>query len=70
MTTVEFVGCPEPTCQAPAEIVDRFVLASTHGPVEHAQTMCLNGHVRTPLAGDLTNVTGRSAARDARRGAL
>jgi hypothetical protein len=47
---VEFVICPEPNCQASAEIVSRFVLASTHGPVEHAKTMCLKGHVRTPLA--------------------
>jgi hypothetical protein len=44
----QVVACPEPGCAAPAEVMDRFVLASTHGPVEHVQTLCLRGHVRTP----------------------
>jgi hypothetical protein len=52
---VEFVICPEPACRASAELVDRFVLPSTHGPVEHAKTMCLNSHVRTPLAAQLAS---------------
>lgn len=30
--------CPE--CGAPAQVVDRFVLASTHGPVEHWRLRC------------------------------
>jgi hypothetical protein len=66
-TTVEFISCPEPNCQVQAEIVDRFVLASTHGPVEHAQTVCLNGHVRTPLTAHLASTTCCSAPRDACR---
>ena len=28
----------------PAGILDRFVLASTGGPVEHVRTWCLEGH--------------------------
>ena len=35
----EYVGCPE--CGAPAEIVDRFVLPSTDGPVEHVKLWCV-----------------------------
>jgi len=40
----ELIACPEPGCGVPAGIVDRFVLASTAGPVEHVRTWCLEGH--------------------------
>jgi hypothetical protein len=40
----ELIACPEPGCGVPAGVVDRFVLASTSGPVEHVRTWCLNGH--------------------------
>lgn len=40
--TLELVGCPE--CQTTAEIVDRFVLESTDGPVEHVKVRCARGH--------------------------
>jgi hypothetical protein len=36
------VGCPE--CGQPAEVLDRFVLASTDGPTEHMRLRCLAGH--------------------------
>ena len=36
------VGCPE--CGQPAEVLDRFVLASTDGPTEHLRLRCLAGH--------------------------
>ena len=39
-----FVGCPEPECLAPAEVMDRIVLASTGGPVEHARIYCVQRH--------------------------
>jgi hypothetical protein len=52
MKPVELIGCPEPGCHAPAEILERFVLPSTDGPVWHLKTSCLQGHVRTPLADD------------------
>lgn len=32
---LELVGCPE--CGAPAEIIDRFTLESTNGPVAHTK---------------------------------
>ncbi len=35
-------SCPE--CHAPAEITDRFTLASTDGPVAHVAVSCLAGH--------------------------
>jgi hypothetical protein len=65
---MEFVLCPESDCQALAEIVNRFVLASTHGPVEHAKTICLNGHVRTPLAIPLATATWCSPQPEAPKG--
>ncbi|MFC4948981.1 hypothetical protein [Pseudonocardia sp. GCM10023141] len=38
----DVVGCPE--CGGPAEIVDRMVLASTSGPVDHVKVRCLHRH--------------------------
>jgi hypothetical protein len=37
--------CPE--CGLPAEVRDRFTLASTHGRIEHIRTVCTARHVRT-----------------------
>ena len=39
---LDLVVCPE--CSAPAEVVDRFVLPSTDGPVEHVKVVCLVRH--------------------------
>lgn len=39
---IDLVVCPE--CAAPAEVVDRFALPSTDGPVEHAKVLCLATH--------------------------
>ena len=38
---LELTHCPE--CGAPAEIVDRFLLPSTDGPIEHVKTRCVTG---------------------------
>jgi hypothetical protein len=46
---LELIPCPEPTCEAPAEVTSRWMLASTDGLVEHVRTCCVNGHVLTPL---------------------
>ena len=37
-----FVSCPDRT--APAEIIERFSLASTDGPVDHIVLFCAGGH--------------------------
>jgi hypothetical protein len=39
---LDLVVCPD--CGAPAEVVDRFALPSTDGPVEHAKVLCLMRH--------------------------
>jgi hypothetical protein len=47
-----YVRCPQ--CAQPAEIVDRFTLGSTDGPLEHVKIKCSNGmHWYTPLAEDV-----------------
>jgi hypothetical protein len=46
----ELIACPEPGCEAPAGVVDRFGLASTEGPVELVRTWCLEGHGFTQRA--------------------
>ena len=36
------VDCP--TCQLPAEIIDRFMLGGAPEPVEHVKVMCVRRH--------------------------
>ncbi len=36
------ISCPE--CEAPAEVTDRFSLASTDGPVDCVALSCMAGH--------------------------
>jgi hypothetical protein len=36
--------CPQEGCAVPAEVVDRRVLESTDGPIEHIRVVCLVGH--------------------------
>jgi hypothetical protein len=43
MAEMDLTRCPE--CWAPAEIVDRDVLHSTDGPIEHARVRCVERHV-------------------------
>jgi hypothetical protein len=46
---LEINTCPD--CGRPAEVLDRFVLPSTDGPVEHLKTRCITGHWYTAPAG-------------------
>ena len=39
---LDLVVCPD--CAAPAEVVDRFTMPSTDGPVEHVKVACLARH--------------------------
>jgi hypothetical protein len=41
---MEIETCPEQRCQMPAEVVHRFTLASTGGPVEHVALRCIDQH--------------------------
>ena len=45
---MDYALCPQ--CELPAEVIDRFSLSSTHGPIAHVKTACLAGHVFTPPA--------------------
>lgn len=47
----EPITCPQ--CGAPAQITERFWLASTAGPADHLKTGCVNHHWLTPPAGTL-----------------
>jgi hypothetical protein len=47
MLYLQITACPETGCGLPAEIIDRFVLQSTDGPVEHVRTHCLGRHIFT-----------------------
>lgn len=47
------ISCPDPDCPAPARVVDRFVLESTNGPIEHVRTQCHHDHGFTPRAASL-----------------
>lgn len=39
---VETTGCA--TCGAPSEVLDRYVLDSTDGPIEHIKVVCVRRH--------------------------
>lgn len=62
-TGLDLVGCP--SCAAPAEVVDRYVLESTDGPIEHATVRCSERHRFTVLVERL--VTPRAPERGAGR---
>jgi hypothetical protein len=40
----DLTACPEPGCDAPAEIIERYPLSSTAEPIEHAKILCLRRH--------------------------
>lgn len=39
---MDLTTCPE--CGAPAEVLERFVLDSTAGPMDHARIRCVRRH--------------------------
>jgi hypothetical protein len=39
---MDLTTCPD--CGALAEVLDRFVLESTDGPIDHARVRCVRGH--------------------------
>ena len=62
-TGLDLVACP--ACAAPAEVVERYVLESTDGPIEHATVRCSERHRFTVLVERL--VTPRAPERGAGR---
>jgi hypothetical protein len=50
---LQVIACPDPICQAPARIVDRWTWGSSDGPVEHVKTTCERGHWFTPTVDSL-----------------
>ncbi len=64
---MDLTTCPE--CGAPAEIVDRSVLESTDGPMEHARVRCVARHLfYLPVASLVVGsprTAGRTPARPA-----
>ena len=44
----DVIACPDPTCQVPACVRDRWTWGSRHGPVEHVKTGRERGHWFTP----------------------
>ena len=59
----ETTSCPE--CAAPAEVLERHVLESTAGPVEHAKVVCARRHWFLLPVAALANL-GSTPARRAR----
>jgi hypothetical protein len=51
---MDYALCPQ--CELPAEVIDRFSLSSTDGPIAHVKIACLAGHVFTPPADDVTSL--------------
>jgi hypothetical protein len=58
----DVIACPDPTCRAPARIVDRWTFESTSGPVEHVKTGCERGHWFTPMVESLNLQPATTAA--------
>jgi hypothetical protein len=48
---MDYVRCPQ--CDLPAEITDRFALASTDGPMDFIKIACIGGHWYTPALADV-----------------
>jgi hypothetical protein len=61
----DVIACPDPTCRAPARIVDRWTFGSTDGPVEHVKTGCERGHWFTPTVDSLDLEPVAAPAREA-----
>jgi hypothetical protein len=60
-----YVRCPQ--CAQPAEIIDRFTLGSSDGPLEHVRISCRSGrHWYTPLAEDVELIEVAPSAEQAR----
>ena len=57
---------PCPGCGVPAEITERFILASTDGPITHVAVCCVGGHHYRMEADRLPADPSRAALRPVR----
>lgn len=64
---MDFTACPE--CASIAQVLDRFVLESTDGPVEHVRTQCVQRHWFVLPAASLVRLPAQRGARDLPRDA-
>ncbi|MGQ0575092.1 MAG: hypothetical protein ACT4RN_12935 [Pseudonocardia sp.] len=62
---IDLVSCPE--CGAPAEVVDRFRVWSTDGPVEVVKVWCVTRRWFTVPVASLPAQAGEEGRRWARR---
>jgi hypothetical protein len=46
VTEQRWVTCPEADCDVAAEVIDRYTLHSTDGPVQMVRTRCISRHIR------------------------
>jgi hypothetical protein len=70
---IDVVQCPEVGCEAPAEVIDRFPLPSTDGPIEYLRTCCLHRHLLVApvqVWADRRGADRRNADRRADRGGV
>ena len=44
---LHLISCPDLSCGVPAEVIDRFALSSTDGPIEYLRTYCVGKHIFT-----------------------
>jgi hypothetical protein len=58
---MSIMSCPG--CGAPAEVTERFTLASTDGPVAHIAVSCVGGHHYRMAADRLPAGASRPARR-------
>jgi hypothetical protein len=62
---MQLTQCPEPGCDSPSEIMDRFVLPSTEGGIEFVQTVCIFRHWFMLPVSSLKPTAARAARRPA-----
>lgn len=63
---LDLTHCPD--CGLPAEVIDRAVLPSTDGPIEHVKTRCITGHwYLTPVDYDVAGSTRQPTTAASRR---
>lgn len=61
---MEMITCPG--CGDPGEVVERFVMDSTDGPIEFARTGCLSRHWFTVAVADLRSAVAPPETRTRR----